>query len=142
NNKRGMAWALIGWGWHQCLLGNLDEAEALIARASDCFEQDAHRLWGMVMVDNIRAEIACSRGNFMTARQLIDTAIDGAEKCQSIMFQTRNWVTLARIFADNGDKHTALIWLEKAIAHHATWADIRDRALQLQNEWLVMLARA
>ncbi|PJF26347.1 MAG: hypothetical protein CUN52_15930, partial [Phototrophicales bacterium] len=33
NNKRGMAWALIGWGWHQCLLGNLDEAEALIARA-------------------------------------------------------------------------------------------------------------
>jgi predicted ATPase/DNA-binding SARP family transcriptional activator len=142
NNKRGMAWTLIGWAWHQCLLGNLDEAQALIVRASDCFEKDAHRLWGMVMIDNIRAEIACSRGDFITARQLIDTAIDAAEKCQSIMFQTRNWVTLARIFADNGDKHTALIWLEKAIAHHATWADIRDRALQLQNEWLLVLARA
>ncbi len=142
NNKRGMAWTLIGWAWHQFLLGNIDEAESLVIRAMNSFENDAHRLWGMVMVDNIRAEIACSRGDFITAQDWIDTAIIEADKCQSIMFQTRNWVTLARILADSGDKRTALTWLEKAIAHHATWADVRNRALNLRNEWLVALARA
>ncbi|MCL4252273.1 MAG: hypothetical protein KJ043_00670, partial [Anaerolineae bacterium] len=142
NNKRGMAWTLIGWSWNQFLLENWDESDTLIQRATECFEHDAHRQWGLVMVDNIRAEIACSRGDFIIARKLIDTAIIEAEKCQSIMFQTRNWVTLARILADSGDKRTALTWLEKGIAHHATWADVRNRALQLRNAWLVALARA
>lgn len=142
NNRRGMAWTLVGWAWNKFLLDKWDDSETLIGRASDCFENDAHRQWGMVMVDNIRAELACSRGDFITARKLIDTAIDEAEKCQSIMFQMRNWITLARILADSGDKHMALTWLEKAIAHHATWADVRNRALELRNQWLVALARA
>jgi len=139
-SRMGSAWAWVAWGWMLILEGNLDEAEKLLNLASADFEKH-HHIWGFVSIDKHRAEIACSRGDLVTARMLIDRAIENAEKCKSIMFQTRNWVTLARILAEGGDKREAITWLEKAIAHHATWASVRERAIQLRTEYLVSLAR-
>jgi predicted ATPase len=139
-SRLGNGWCSCASAWLEFLHGNLDSAMQFLNQAQLIFERNSH-IWGYVTVDNHRAEIACSQGDFETARRLIDCAIENAEKCQSIMFQTRNWVTLARILGESGDKRGALIWLEKAIAHHATWADVRERAIQLRTDYLVVLAR-
>jgi predicted ATPase/DNA-binding SARP family transcriptional activator len=140
-SQLGAAWVWVAWAWLKFLRDDFDGAEALLEKADNDFDTHNHT-WGRVVVNNHRAEIACSKGNLAYARVLIDRAIDEAEACQSIMFQTRNWVTLGRILAEGGDKQAGLEWLKKAIAHHATWGDVRERALQLQTNYLVALARA
>jgi len=139
-SRLGNAWCYCASAWLHFLTGELSGAEQSLNHAQMIFERNNH-IWGYVTVDNHRAEIACSRGDLVTAQMLIDRAIENAEKCKSIMFQTRNWVTLGRILADGGDKRGALVWLEKAIAHHATWADVRERAINLRTDYLVALAR-
>jgi predicted ATPase/DNA-binding SARP family transcriptional activator len=140
-NLSGIAWLLVAWARAKFLQDHFDDAQSMLDKAITAFEKRDH-IWGMVAVDNLRAEIACSQGDLAHARTLIDRAITNADACQSIMFQSRNWVTLARILAETGDMHEALVWLEKAIAHPATWANVRENALQLQTQWLVALARA
>ncbi|HRF96146.1 MAG TPA: hypothetical protein PLZ51_13165, partial [Aggregatilineales bacterium] len=140
-SQLGSAWVWVAWAWLKFLRDDFNGAEVLLEKADNDFDAHNHT-WGRVVVNNHRAEIACSKGNLAHARVLIDRAIDEADSCQSIMFQTRNWVTLGRILAEGGDKQAGLEWLKKAIAHHATWVDVRERALQLQTNYLVALARA